>query len=129
MQIDHPESDASSSLVFQFASSNDSASDAVASGASTPGSFHTPGVGGWLERAHNVEIRSEVPQLKRRKLEEDAASSKVNGAARAGGSILGSYVKEKIKEGSSTPKSDTQMVDLTACKMKDIQFMATALQF
>lgn len=116
MQIDHPESDTSSSLVFQFASSNDSASDAVASGASTPGSFHAPGVGSWLERAHNVEGRSEIPQLKRRKLEEDQVTNKANGTAHTGGSILGSYVKEKIKEGSSTPKSDTQMVDLTACK-------------
>lgn len=117
------DSDASNSLVFQFASSsNDSASDAPPSGASTPGSLHAAsgtnggGVGNWLERANNIQSRGMIPQVKRRKIDEDLEMIRVgkdSAAVRSGSGMLGDYVKEKQKQGNGTPSSDSLMVDLT----------------
>lgn len=116
---DRPDSDSNGSVVFQFATTNDSASDAVPSGASTPASGHMQpvnGVGSFLERMNNVQNRASIPQAKRRKVDEDMqglSASADQQSTRAGGSMLGGYIKEQQSRGTSTPASDTMMVDLT----------------
>lgn len=116
--------EANNAVTFQFATSNDSASDAPPSGASTPASSNTPmgngfagnGVGNWIERMNNVQQRSAVPQAKRRRV--DDVNGDQNGASvpvRHGGSGgLGEYVRDKQKEANGALATQAMMVDLTA---------------
>lgn len=72
------------------------------------------GMSNWIERVHNVHNRSNVPQVKRRKL-EDRENSQDGAVApvRGGGGILGEYVKDKRKEGNGSASSQALTVDLT----------------
>lgn len=116
---DRSDSDLNGSVVFQFASTNDSASDAIPSGASTPSSIHMTsanGVGSFVERMNNVQHRDSIPQAKRRKVDdemEEVGANTTQQAVRTGSSMLGGYIKEQQRQGTSTPTSDTMMVDLT----------------
>lgn len=114
------------SLVFQFSSNADTAAqtETASSATSTPGSNgdHTDnnshrGAGMWIECMSNVQDRSSVQRVKRRKV-DDEAGEKADAAvqSRSGGGVLGAYVKEKRKEGESLatrPAGSSAMVDLT----------------
>lgn len=110
-------SEASNSMVFQFASAYDSASDALHSGASTPGNL-TPvtshGIGSWVERVNNVQSRSLAPQAKRRKVEDGSELNQGNNMpVRSGSGLLGGYVKDQRKDADGAAATQAAMVDLT----------------
>ncbi len=63
------------------------------------------GMGGMLEKMHNVADRSEVPQVKRRRIgsldltEDGRQKKKAQFSGVKSGGLLGDYMKEKRKEG------------------------------
>ncbi|KAF4126754.1 Superfamily II DNA or RNA helicase, SNF2 family [Geosmithia morbida] len=116
-------------MVFQFLDGNEaSSSTGPPSGASTPAvsSDATPsgGVrpGNWVEKVHNVQARSEVPEPKRRRVYIDDGHHHKKIPVRANsGSVLGQYVLETHRETSgsmSLPASPT--VDLTSGNDDDV---------
>ncbi|KAL1883815.1 hypothetical protein VTK73DRAFT_8351 [Phialemonium thermophilum] len=77
-----------------------------------------PGLGSFVERMNNVQDRSDVPQPKRRKTEnENDATMAPNTTASfhsAAGGMLGQYAREKQEEGRSAPSTRRiETVDLT----------------
>ncbi|KAI0132362.1 SNF2 family domain-containing protein [Xylariales sp. AK1849] len=118
-------SGSSGSLDFHFSSPN----DGTTSSASTPPSFasqgmdtttasHTPtpvnGFGNMFERMNNVQDRSAVPQVKRRKVESEDNGAHHKNFAAGGSGTLGQYMKDKRDEAAKNPalrRVDT--VDLT----------------
>lgn len=122
---DRADSDSSTSnTIFQFTSTNDSASD-IPSGPSTPGSV-TPvsGAGAWIERVNNVQARSTMPQPKRRKVDEFGNDEKItNMPTRNGGGGLGDYVQDQQRQSEGVIATPAMMVDLTSGMSNDCYFV------
>lgn len=111
------------SMVFQFASANETSSSGPPSGASTPSNGDVPsanGVGTWIERMNNVQSRSSIPQAKRRKTEDgqDFAARTNNIPVRSSSGVLGQYVAERRKEANGQGLPQTLTVDLTDGKRR-----------
>ncbi|ETS83325.1 hypothetical protein PFICI_05201 [Pestalotiopsis fici W106-1] len=118
-------------LDFQFSSPN----DGTGSSASTPSSFfpqdpdsaihshaHTPvnGFGNMFERMNNVQARTSMPQIKRRKVDtdgDDPTSSGFGGGGGGGSGMLGQYVKDKREEAAKNPA--LQRVDTVDLSLDD----------
>ncbi|CAM1511418.1 Fc.00g089310.m01.CDS01 [Cosmosporella sp. VM-42] len=105
-------------VVFQFSSANGSSSAGPSSRASTPGSIQghsTNGMGNWIERMNNVQHRSAVPQVKRRRVGDREGSHDGTMTPIHGGSgILGDYVNQKRKEANGSTTGQALTVDLTS---------------
>ena len=103
-------------MLFQFSGPNGTSS-ATASGASTPSGSDgqgANGVGRWIERVNNLQDRADVPQSKRRKLEDEEAFQTGTALPMRGGTgILADYVKEMRKEGIALAPAAAATVDLT----------------
>lgn len=110
----------SSSMVFQFSSPNGTPSAGPSSDASTPVSSDTQSAVvpvNWVDKIHNVQSRSEVPEAKRRRVDSDDGQNGTDIPVRGSSGILGQYVKDKRQEsGASAPQSMPQSmtVDLTS---------------
>jgi SNF2 family DNA or RNA helicase len=72
-------------------------------------------VANFVERIHNVQDRSDVPQPKRRKTIAEGDNLDPTGVYNsAGGGILGQYVQDKREEGRASPSGrGVETVDLT----------------
>ncbi|KAH6659718.1 SNF2 family N-terminal domain-containing protein [Truncatella angustata] len=119
-------------LDFQFSNPNDD----TGSSASTPSSFfhqgpegavrshtNTPvnGFGSMFERMNNVQERTAMPQLKRRKVQAEDNDMIPSNFGGGGSGMLGQYVKEKREEDSKNPAlRSVDTVDLTATHDGDI---------
>lgn len=102
--------------MFQFETPNGAASAGPASGTSTPPDSQLRnglGPGSFLEKVHHIQDRSEVPEPKRRRLEDEDAQKGTKMAVRGGSGMLGQAVRDQRQDssGTSTPQSVT--VDLT----------------
>lgn len=64
---------------------------------------------------NNVQHRSNVPQTKRRRIDESEGSQDgTNTPIRGGSGILGEYVREKRNEAKGSTVSQATTVDLTS---------------
>jgi hypothetical protein len=103
-------------MIFQFATPNGAASAGPASSTSTPPDSQLRGGTGpssFLEKVHHIQDRSEVPEPKRRRVDDDDAQKGTKMAVRSGSGVLGQALKDQRQDssGTSTPQSVT--VDLT----------------
>lgn len=104
--------------MFQFATPNGAASVGPASGASTPPDSQPRnglGPGNFVERVHHIQDRSEVPQPKRRRVDDEEVQKGTKMAVRGGSGVLGQALNDQRQasggNGAFTPQALT--VDLT----------------
>lgn len=114
-------------VVFQFTDGSEASPSAnTSSDASTPAAVSDAasngGVrpGNWVERVHNVQARSEVPEPKRRRVDIDGGAQNAKSIpVRASSSgILGQYARDNRPSTASTMSSipNSPTVDLTSGK-------------
>lgn len=109
------------SQAFQFASPNASNMSIDLTDSDDTRDERLNGMGAMIERANNVESRSNLPQTKRRKVEAADTSGQWTPSHGSGG-MLGSYVKEQDLGGSSAfnpVQSPQTTVDLTEANESD----------
>lgn len=103
-------------LAFQFATPNGPASAGPSSGPSTPPDSqprNALGPGHFVERIHHIQERSEVPNPKRRKVEDEDAPKGTKMAVRGGSGVLGQALKDQRQDSSGTSTPQSLTVDLT----------------
>lgn len=125
-----PPSRKNTPVVFEFPSAEETQSAAASpSGPSTPRSIaehHIPNSSYWIERTHNLQDRSDIPQPKRRRTEDGQdAKIGIQMPVRSGSGVLGDYVKSRHKEpsghSSSASLSSSATVDLTGSKWRELK--------
>lgn len=79
--------------------------------------YEGKGMGGLIERVHNISQREERPQKKQKSetFEEDDKEKQVASAGGGKGGEIGEYMRQKKKEGLEESGSVSAIVDLTGC--------------
>lgn len=133
-----PPSRKNTPIIFEFPTAEESQSAAPSpSGPSTPRSMadhHIPAASHWIERTHNLQDRSDVPQPKRRRTEDGQdAKIGIQMPVRSGSGVLGEYVKSRHKEpnghSSSASLSSSATVDLTGSKCGNLRIALAHLAY